>query len=468
MKGLKTRFMQALESKRTHTQQTIQSTKKSLKNTMIYAKSILHIALFSNIMLFALLFTTSYANDYDRAIAQSLKSGGKLYQKACASCHGRKGKTLPPGAHFSIPIIERSQGELVSLLNSYRTGAVDTGGAKGTMSANLMRYKFSDTDIENIAYYVASLNPTPPVLQGYYYQVAAYHNEVPEEILARIAERDYVVHTTEYNGKELKRYLIGPYVDTQSMQQDKEYIAELTEHTHVQKKMKPLVRYMSSDNEIFSLEKDYELKDSLGVSLQTPQLYRAENNLTTKNKADDTHETQNPESKESETNTTKEDLEVSQDSLDEAKAQSQEQEKEEDSITESQDTQSLASQDSTLKALFKFETDALGLDEEQEGEGEMSIPNGYYYILATYAKTIPLDTLEKLKDEDYKLFTRGDYVHILIGGYDDKSTLLSHKAKANALTKALHIHKYQDQKPRVIFIESGKIKELYLKENNKK
>ncbi len=497
--SLRTRLAQALESKRTHTQQFAQGAKTRLKNKTICIKSALCVAVFFSIVLSSLFVSTSYANDYDQAIAKSLKNGGKLYKKACASCHGRKGKTLPPGADFSMPIIERSQGELVSLLNAYRAGVADNGGARGTMSANLMRYKFSDADIEDLAYYVASLNPNPPTFQGYYYQVAAYHNQVPEKILARIAEHNYVVHITEYNGKELKRYLIGPYEDTQSMQADKERIAELTEHTHVQKKMKPLVRYMSSDNEIFSLEKDYELKDSLGVSLQAPQLYRAENNLTTKNKASDTHDTQNLESKESETNTTKEDVEISQDSLDEAKAQSQEEAKEEDSITESQDTQSLALQDSTLKALFKFETDTPNQDEEieeilqdeadeqsQEGDSALKtlfdldtnqavqqnddeqLPNGYYYILATYAKTIPLDALEKLKDEDYKLLARGNYVHIIIGGYDDKNTLLSHKSKANALTKALHIHKYQNQKPRVIFMESGKVKELYLKEKNKK
>ncbi|MGI0440524.1 c-type cytochrome, partial [Helicobacter himalayensis] len=411
------------------------------KHLTFLIESTLKTAMFFSIMLLSL--TTSYANDYDQAVSKSLKNGGKLYKKACASCHGKKGTTLPPGASYDIPIINRSQGELVSLLSAYRTGEADKGGAKGTMSANLMRYKFTNQNIEDIAYYVASLNPAPISTKGFYYQVAAYHNEVPEHILARIAEHNYVVHITEYNGKELKRYLIGPYADTQSMQADKERIAELTEHTHVQKKMKPLVRYMNEENEIFSLKKDYSLEDSLGAALQPPQLYRAEHNLNQATKAGDTHETQNLESKESKTNKAQEDSKVSQDSPDKAKAQSKEEGKEEDSLTESQDTQNLELQDSTLKALFKFETDT------PNQEGEIPIPNGYYYILATYAKTIPLDTLEKLKNEEYRLLARGDYVHIIIGGYDTKSTLLSHKTKANALTKALHIHKYQDQKPRI-------------------
>ena len=87
-------------------------------------------------------------------LIQSLKNGGKLYKKACAQCHGGKGKSIPPGGALHEPIAGMPYAVLESILLGYRQGMGDNGGAKGTMSASLMRFKFTDQDIRDIALYV--------------------------------------------------------------------------------------------------------------------------------------------------------------------------------------------------------------------------------------------------------------------------------------------------------------------------
>lgn len=91
-------------------------------------------------------------------------------------------------------------------------------------------------------------------LRGYYYQIAAYHGEVPKEILSQMREHDYIVYESSSNGKPLYRYLVGIYDSPQSMQKDRVQINALTKATHIQKDMKPIVRYINEHNELFVVE----------------------------------------------------------------------------------------------------------------------------------------------------------------------------------------------------------------------
>lgn len=91
-------------------------------------------------------------------------------------------------------------------------------------------------------------------LRGYYYQIAAYHGEVPKEILSQMREHDYIVYESSSNGKPLYRYLVGIYDSPQSMQKDRAQINALTKATHIQKDMKPIVRYINEHNELFVVE----------------------------------------------------------------------------------------------------------------------------------------------------------------------------------------------------------------------
>lgn len=591
------------------------------------------------------------AKSYDEAIAKSLKNGGKLYKKACASCHGKKGLSLPPGANFAMPIIERDEIELIAILNTYRDGGADSGGAKGTMAANLMRYKFSDQDIEDIAHYVASLNPnyTPkPKTKGYYYQVAAYKGEIPERILKQIAKHTYLVHISkEGEDANLARYLIGPYESKEDMQKDKALLTALTKHTHVQKNMKPLVRFVSQGHEIYSLNADFSLKDMLGeatnelvfhkneamqamqgVEAVAPMLgdkseskgesrdtllanaltqdehYSSGDSLgimelkedfiqsllTDFNTIDtiDTTESKNapksnkdakkdakkgdftsphieltlentimqaqdfipmlmrdslpPQANTTQADTkekiqekiqdgahtqqaTQDDKEIPQQPLELRALFSDIQDTPQESIAE--DTISSDSlkplskkKKQNIKALFKsnvkdnmeehtgeFINEAIQADSqaskhenaleneaknaldgalENEAENGMesniennslamgelwdSIPtqklsyalkDGYYYILATYAKDIPQDTLALLKDQHYILYAKGSYVHIVIGGYKGEKELMQSYKEALSLTRSIHTYKGKNQKPRPVHIHNGTLKELH-------
>lgn len=103
----------------------------------------------------------------------------------------------------------------------------------------------------------ASLNAT--AREGYYYQVAAYRGEMSQNILAQIEKYPYIVYVSEQDSKPLYRYLIGVYDKRASMNADRVAIEALTKRTHIQKHIKPLVRYVNKNNELVEVRKNGSL-----------------------------------------------------------------------------------------------------------------------------------------------------------------------------------------------------------------
>lgn len=352
-------------------------------------------------ILFLLLTHSLGFNEFDKAVVESLHNGSKLYKKTCSSCHGKKGGKIPPGNFSSAPIAGIQQEELLTILQNYRNGSRDNGGAKGIMSANLMRYKFTNQDLADIAYYVQTLGTStfspkqknntlilPPTqmptqsmtsqIQGYYFQIAAYRGEIPKKILTQIEKYPYIVHTSIEDSKPLYRYLIGVYENYNDMESNKKDITKLTQNTHIQKNMKPIVRYLNANNNLL------EVQDS-----KPTQVIATASELITKEK-------------------------------------------------KQKDTQE------SIKGLV----------------------DGYYFILATYAKDIPLSSLDILHYTSYILHKQNSYTYVLIGGYNEKKKLLRHAAYAQKLTTNLHTHKQKYEKPRLVYIQNQHIIEHY--NDNKK
>ncbi len=352
-----------------------------------------------------LLFTYSLGfNEFDKAVAESLRNGGKLYKKTCSSCHGKKGDKIPPGNFSSAPIAGIQQEELLQILQSYRNGSRDNGGAKGIMSANLMRYKFTNQDLADIAYYVQSLSTTSTKskdsqTQGYYFQVAAYRGEIPKDILSQIEKYPYIVHISMTDSEPLYRYLIGVYEDYNSMNADKKDITKLTQITHIQKNMKPIVRYLNANNELLEVQDD---KPKQIIATASEPIIK----------------------------------ETKQESL---------------TFIE-YDTQSQDSLEESSK-------------EENKPNITHTLANGYYFILATYAKDIPQATLDKLHSTSYFLHKQNGYTYVMIGGYDERQELLKHTTRAQKLTTNIHTYEQRYEKTRLVYIYNQQIIEKHNDEN---
>lgn len=130
---------------------------------------------------------------------------------------------------------------------------MQTQGTQGTHLAQATQTPHTQTITQTIAH-TPQNHITQNHLRGYYYQIAAYHGEVPKEILSQMREHDYIVYESSSNGKPLYRYLVGIYDSPQSMQKDRAQINALTKATHIQKDMKPIVRYVNEHNELFVVE----------------------------------------------------------------------------------------------------------------------------------------------------------------------------------------------------------------------
>lgn len=93
-----------------------------------------------------------------QAMAADLKAGQAAFEKfACASCHGADGKTsvMP-----SYPVLAgQHEDYLVHALRAYKRGATGstTVNARNNAVMTAMVQQLSDTDVRNIAGWLASL-----------------------------------------------------------------------------------------------------------------------------------------------------------------------------------------------------------------------------------------------------------------------------------------------------------------------
>ncbi len=279
-----------------------------------------------------------------------------------------------------------------------------------------MRYKFTNQDLADIAYYVQSLSATSTKskdsqTQGYYFQVAAYRGEIPKDILSQIEKYPYVVHISIENSKPLYRYLIGVYENYNDMESNKKDITKLTQNTHIQKNMKPIVRYLNANNELL------EVQDS-----KPKQIIATASELITKDK------------------------------------------KQKDTQESKKSVISFIMQESEKIAIKLQQNDTKIQNSTQESI--KGLVDGYYFILATYAKDIPQSSLDILHSTSYILHKQNGYTYVLIGGYNEKKKLLKHTTYAQKLTTNLHTYKQKYEKPRLVYMQNKHIIEHY--NDNKK
>ncbi|WP_343352869.1 cytochrome c [Helicobacter mastomyrinus] len=463
--------------------------------------------------------TVLLSKTYDEAVITSLKNGGKLYKKACAQCHGGKGKSIPPGGALHEPIAGMPYAVLESILLGYRQGMGDNGGAKGTMSASLMRFKFTDQDIRDIALYVENLKPKEKTdeqketynaaLEGYYYQVAAYKGQMPPSILSKIAQYPYIVHMSESKGEILYRYLIGAYA-YQDLKKDKQAIEILTKQTHIQRNMKPMIRHVDQtlllslvDRAIglVALAKAKEVfvqQAPIIPDSNTPNKDNTSHNSSTRtlrNKEEQTKQ-EDISQKNIPTYTNKEDKKVEikhkktqeKDSKENAPIKSEptqltqehknasirnlfaDDEQENAQSASNKKTKNLAKNKDVLTDSKDTELNATIHTDKKADIKESSLPftshlkEGYYYIVATYAKEIPPHTLKSIASHQYILYqsNNGEYVYIMIGVYKDRKHMRLHFSQAQKMAESIHIKKGQPkQTPRPARMENGILKEIW-------
>ncbi len=434
------------------------------------------------------------APSFDFSVANSLESGGNLYKRACAHCHGKTGELIPPGDKASRPIAGMRKNTLVRILNAYRDGIANGGGASGTMSAALMRYKFTDQDIEDIAFYLESLRgqqereytreealaiarerarrraeeqksrrdnfivltkaesvaevscqcpaqhiaqaiapqpiAKPKTFKGYYYQVAAYRGEVPKDIMDKIAKYPYIVHISQDSGKPLYRYLIGAYDTYNDTKIDKQTITFLTKTTHVQRNMQPIVRYLDGNNTLREVLED----GSLGGSIARGVNVFHGKSAPTHNPAPTLPFFRNIET-----------------------PRKGEQAEEGEADTGYYYVFATHDKDISKEALDYIAEQSYVFFKTQNVVSTAKFIDGYYYILATYEGEVPNGTLQNIAKYPYALYRANGYIYIMMGQFKTKAAMRSYAKIAQEITDIIHAPQNQKETPRVAHIKDKKM-----------